>query len=691
MGLLKYFFRASFVLLAPLAASQVTITTTITELVICSTTQYTTTTLSSCPCSPAFSTTNTSQCQTGCCSATTLVSSSASPSASSDQFTIDLTVPLSGGDQTVTLSRVGNTIGIGGDTLIFNLSSSGELRDVSTGDIAFVILPSGAIRKRFEGSVDLLIGTNPPSVASTTAWRRTSDGDLSFIAGESSANPVTLGFGVYLTDDGQIDTTVPIQMYDVSAGLPSDIENGIATQSIVSTSQIASSSQIDSSTSKSAQTSSSSSRSSSLPTYIITQYGSTTTRFTSTADGTIFIIIVLQWSTTTTTLYAAAPTTSFYPFDGSDPTITEVDFLSQYVTTSTIYGSTVFLSTPTVGNIFPTLTAIAQFVQSTYSNITYGPTNATLSAQVDSTLPTVTVYILSAATATITSTSYIPNQFPIVTTTLYGLDPTATVLILSPQYVVYTTTYASTAFTSTVGPSNPTATYIYGVSTPTTTVTLLPPFYNWNVTTITISTPSQTQGLTLSVRQLYPYPPSSPVQFAPTDASVSSQYLVASPTMLSSSYSAWVIGTAPTSLCKFIQVENDLILATDPTTGTRLPNPAYSFTIFPFFGVESSPIYYAMTPDFLANPIALDGGVYWRTIDGQYVYFNATTIQRLQNLNAGFYYVRGPGPYRPVFKNVLSASLSSTYVSASSTVMRLVSSAPTAKRALPTWTIRDSL
>ncbi|KAF3262332.1 hypothetical protein TWF192_007006 [Orbilia oligospora] len=203
-------------LLAPLAAAQsvvyTTSTTTITELVVCTTTQYTIKSLDYCPCTAVFpSVSRCTNCQT--CS-TTLVSptTSSGPYPTGDEFTVDLTIGLDTGYERVTLSRAGNTVGIGGTVITFNLSDSGLLRDVLTGDTVYVILPTGTLRKRFEGSVDLLIGPNPPSTASKTTWYRTSQGELKFEIGKGTSSSITLAFGVALDESDQIDTTVPIQM-----------------------------------------------------------------------------------------------------------------------------------------------------------------------------------------------------------------------------------------------------------------------------------------------------------------------------------------------------------------------------------------------------------------------------------------------------------------------------------------------
>ncbi|KAK6363396.1 hypothetical protein TWF730_000828 [Orbilia blumenaviensis] len=597
MWLLQTIWPFGFFLSHLVAAQSVvylTSTTTVTELVVCTTTQYTTRSLQYCPCTGVFpSITRCTNCQT--CSTTVVSTATSGPTPTGDEFTVDLTVGLATGDERVTLSRVGNTVGIGGAVLTFNLSDSGLLRDVLTGDTVYVILPSGTLQERFEGSVDLLISPSPPSSASKTTWYRTSQGELNFVVGKGTSSAITLAFGVAINENEEIDTTVPIQMYDVSEGVPSDIETGIATQSSVtgvitrsgeepsiisSTSSTTSRSTSSGSTKSSDSTSSSSSstsRSVSTRTIIVTQYGSTTGVSTSTVgNGIVYIIVILLQQTRTITLYGSAPTTSTNQFDQYDPTVTVVDVFSQVITTYTLYGSVGYTSTPTIGSIFPTLTAVAELPQETFTNTTYGPIFSTITLETNSLVPTVTIWLQFTPTTTITATTYIWNQFPILTSTLYGTLPTATELILSPQYRVYETTTATFDSTTTIGPDNPTATISYFIN-PTFTYTSPDITLHWNYSSgqTSTETPSQTPGYTRTIVLHIAYPPASYIRFQPSDANPASpQYFAASTTSIDSyDVVAYYIVTLPKTKCKFIYVDGQLILATNPDTGDRLPYP----------------------------------------------------------------------------------------------------------------------
>ncbi|KAK6332303.1 hypothetical protein TWF696_003023 [Orbilia brochopaga] len=693
MHLLRVFLATALVLLAPRTAAQrtvrVTSTTTITELLVCTTTQFSTTTLDYCPCPSVFpSATTCATCST--CSTTTI-----SPTPSAIGFTIDLTVPLSSGDQVITLSRVGNTVGIGGPILTFNLSSDGVMRDVLTGDTVYVILPNGALHKRFQGSVDLLIGPSPPAAATTMTWTKTSDGELIFIAGKNSASPITLGFGVALADDGSIDTTVPIQMYDVSAGLPSGIDDGSARQSFVTSrpsntatgtrSSSRSTSRISSSRTRTSRGTSSSRSSMSTTTYTIIQYGSTMFTSTSTiAPGFVYVIIQEIQDTVTLTFYGPDGTTTTQRFDRFSPTVTVVDIMSQVITTTTIFGSFGYTSTPTIGSIFPTITAIAQLSQVTVSNITYGPEFSTISLQTNTSDPTVTIFVQLTPTTTITTTTYIWNQFPISTTTIYGSDPTATVLVVSNQYRVYTTETNTFDTTVIIGPDNPTATISFAIN-PTSTYTIEPAILEWNFTTTSTETVDQPPTYTRTIRLHIPYPPASAIRFSPTDAAAGNpQYFDAATTSVLNQYNAWYGFTGDTSQARFIQIGNNLILATDPDTGERLPYPAYPWGFFPLSPL-GSPIYWSLFPvDYTENPSAESGGIPWNRVSGtDFLMLNAAFNQSLQSTSAALWYDGGaPGPYTPYFYSTADAALNGgarTYKTIDMAMMSLTASAPTAR------------
>ncbi|KAJ6259350.1 hypothetical protein Dda_6250 [Drechslerella dactyloides] len=689
---------AVLIFIAPRAAAQrtvfVTSTTTVTELVVCGTTEYTTTTLDYCPCSSIFSTpTNNNPGQI--CTTTTI----SPPAPSATGFTIQLTVPMSAGDQVITLSRVGNTVGIGGQILTFNLSDTGVMRDTLTGDTVYVILPRGAIRKRFEGSVDLLIGPVPPPAATTMTWVRTSDGNLIFVAGQNSANPITLGFGVYLADDGSIDTTVPIQMYDVSAGIPSGIDDGSARQSFVTptrsgtntgTGTGSSQATTRSSTSRRSTRSSASSESSesssiSTRTFTVRQYGSTTFTSSSTlAAGIVYVIIQELQDTVTVTFYGPGGTTTTQQFDQYDPTVTVFDIISQVITTTTIFGSFGYTSTPTIGSIFPTITAIAQLSQVTVSNITYGSEFSTLSQQTNSSDPTVTIFVQLTPTTTITTTTYIWNQFPISTTTIFGTEPTATVLVVSNQYREYTTNTNTFDTTITIGPDNPTATISFAIN-PTSTFTIQPAILEWNFTTTSTETVDQPPTYTRTIRLHIPYPPPSAIRFAPTDAAAGNpQYFAAATTSVLNQYNAWYGFTADTSFARFIQINNNLILATDPDTGDRLPYPAYPWGFFPLSPL-GSPIYWSLFPvDYTENPSAESGGIPWNLVPGtDFLMLNVAFNESLQSTSAALWYDGGaPGPYTPYFYSTADAAAQGgarTYKTIDMAMMSLTASAPTAR------------
>ncbi|KAK6356145.1 hypothetical protein TWF718_000517 [Orbilia javanica] len=617
-------------LVAPLVAAQstvfVTYTTTITEFVVCTTTQYTTTSLDYCPCTAIFpSITRCTNCET---CATTIISTTTSsgPSPTGDGFTVDLTIGLDTGYERVTLSRVGNTVGIGGTVLTFNLSDSGLLRDVLTGDTVYVILPSGSLRKRFEGSVDLLIGPTPPSSASTMTWYKTSSGELKFEIGKGTSSSIALAFGVALDESNQIDTTVPIQMYDVSEGVPSDIETGIAEQSSVtgtepitrsgeepstiSTTSRSSQSTSSGGTESSDDTSSSSSTRRTTRTTIDTRYGPTTGISTTTqGSGVVIIIITLLQATRTATLYGLTPTTSTEPFDPYSPTLTVYNVLSQVVTTLTFYGSVGYTSTPTIGSAFPTLTAIAELPQSTITNTTYGPEFSTISIVQDSLVPTITILVQFTPTTTITTTTYIWNQFPILTTTIYGTLPTATELVKSPQYRFYFTTTATFDSTVTIGPDNPTATISYFIN-PTTTFTEPSITMHWNFTSgqSSTETPPQTPGYTRTVILHIAYPPASYIRFQPSDANPASpQYFAASTTSLTAAgyedVTAWYLLTHAATNCTFVYIDGELILATDPNSGTRLPYPGRLWSFWnPVEPGGVSLLMFVLDPVFEGNP-----------------------------------------------------------------------------------------
>ncbi|EWC45437.1 hypothetical protein DRE_00836 [Drechslerella stenobrocha 248] len=673
-----------------------TTTTTITELISCVTTQYTTTVLDYCPCSAVFpSVTPCVDCSV--CSTTTI-----SPTPSPSGFTIDLTIPFSSGDQFVTLSRIGNTIGIGGQILVFNLSSTGVLRDTLTGDTVFVILPSGAIRKRFEGSVDLLIAPNPPASATIMTWTRTADGELLLSVGQNSANPITLGFGVALADNGSIDTAVPIQMYDLSEGLPTGVDDGRATQSFVTrpvrpTITITRTGSFEFSTTifptgtagtvtiiiyKTA-TSRLASSTVSKRTFTITQYGDSAFTTTSTvAGGIVYIIIQSLQSTTTVTLFGSGATTTTRQFNRFDPIVTIFDIFSQVVTTDTIYGDFGFTSTPITGSRFPTITAIAQLSQVTVSNVTYGPVFSTISLQANTSAPTVTVFVQLTATTTITRTTYIFNQSPVVTTTLFGTLPTATVLVQSDQVRVFTTNTNSFDTTITIGPDNPTATVSVAIN-PTATSTLLPAILEWNFTTTSTETPSQSPGFTRTIRLHIPFPPASAIRFSPTDAAAGDpQYFAAATTSVLNQYNAWEVFSSATSRARFIQLENSLILATDPATGARLPFPALPWGFFPL-SPNGSPIYFSLFPvDFANNPSAQRGAIAWNLVPGtQFLMLNQAFNQTfLIDEDAALWYDGdGVGPYSVHFFSTADALPVGTRVfkTVQPTMLSFTASAPT--------------
>ncbi|KAF3936100.1 hypothetical protein ABW20_dc0108685 [Dactylellina cionopaga] len=682
-----------------------TSTTTITELIVCQTIQYTTTVLDYCPCPIVFSTaTSCSNSQT--CS-TTIITTPL-PTPTTEEFTIDLTVPLDSGDQVITLSRVGNTVGIGGSTITFNLSSDGVMRDVSTGDTVYVILPSGAVRKRFDGSVDLLIGT-PPASGTTMAWSRSGSGELLFYVGQNSANPITLGFGVALASDGSIDDTVPIQMYDISAGLPSDIGDGVASQSIVivtstSTEPIVTITRTGSSdyvttiypsdgsgtitvidydtptsTSTSKSTASTQTSTKTTPTYTITQYGSATGDSTTTlSGGIVYIITTLLQSSDFVTLYGENLTVTTASFDLYDPTITIYNVLSQYITTESIYGTTGYTSTPVIGSLFPTLTAIAQETQVTFTNTTYGPVLSTISLQVDSTLPTVTVFIQFTVNTTVTTTTYIWNQFPILTSTFYYTTPTATVLVLSPQYRFYTTATGTTDLTTTIGPNNPTATVSFQIS-PTTTRTLGYRITEWSLTTTSTETVRQTVGYTRTVLLHVPYPSASAIQFQVPEMPVGSvQYLTAAETQLGSLFDpVSFIYTSSTTFCKFIQFNDSLVLATNYTTGARLPAPMFPWGYFPL-ATFGSGLYFSTS----AELAGISGAMV--------VPFNMVESSRFLKLNdswnastlvaqaANFWYSAGAtNYYTPVFYSTTDATRLGAFNTIGTSVMSFAATAPT--------------
>ncbi|KAF3134846.1 hypothetical protein TWF703_006176 [Orbilia oligospora] len=708
-------------LLAPLAAAQsivyTTSTTTITELVVCTTTQYATKSLDYCPCTAVFpSVSRCTNCQT--CS-TTLVSptTSSGPYPTGDEFTVDLTIGLDTGYERVTLSRVGNTVGIGGTVITFNLSDSGLLRDVLTGDTVYVILPTGTLRKRFEGSVDLLIGPNPPSTASKTTWYRTSQGELKFEIGKSTSSSITLAFGVALDESNQIDTTVPIQMYDVSEGVPSDIETGIAEQSSVtgsvpitrsgeepSTISVTSSSRTSRSTSSTESSdktspSTSSTRTISTRTTIATRYGPTTGISTTTqGSGVVIIIITLLQAIKTATLYGSTATTSTEPFDPYAPTLTVYAVSVQAITTVTFYGSVGYTSTPTIGSVFPTLTAIAELPQVTITNTTYGSQFSTISFQENSLIPTITIYLQFTPTTTITTTSYVWNQFPIVTTTIYGTVPTATELIISNQYREYFTTTATFDSTITIGPDNPTATISFFVN-PTTTFTEGQIILHWNFTSgqTSIETPSQTPGYTRTIILHMAYPAASYIRFQPSDANPASpQYFAASTTSLTaagySGVTAWYLLTRAATNCTFIYLKDELILATDPDSGTRLPFPGRLWS----FWNPVEPTGKSLLMFVLDSVVSVNPSIKSRIMPITTVFANRDlmTVQSgftnylITNQSANFYYNAATGASSTLGDSYTLRLLSTEEIVVSttgrrnslvgSTMMSMTSSAPTA-------------
>ncbi|EPS43394.1 hypothetical protein H072_2623 [Dactylellina haptotyla CBS 200.50] len=648
-----------------------TTTTTITQLVECVTTIFTTTTLDYCPCSATFpSITMCVECRT--CATTTI-----SPLPSGEQFSITLTIPLQSGDQVITLSRVGNTVGIGGSDLIFNLSSDGIIRDVDTGDIVYVILPSGAKRKRFSGAVDLLIGT-PPAAGTYQTWSRTLEGELVFNVISSSGNSITLGFGVAIADDGSIDTTLPIQMYDLSAGQPSNIEDGSASPSFISGTSTSTSS-----TSTSTITSSTTSG----HTYTVTQYGSRTGVSTSTqSNGIVYVVTTLLQSTTTLTLYASTTSISTVPFNSYSPTITVYYILSQYITTSVFYGPSGYTSTPIIGSVFPTLTAFEQISQVTITNTTYGPNFSTLFAQTNISIPTVTYWIQFTPESFITTTKYIYDQYPDITTTLYFTTPTAIVSILRNQYVVFTTQTGTADLTTTFGPDNPTATVSVMIS-PTTTVTLQSVTMVWNLETTSFETISQTPGYTRTVRMYIPYPPASYVRFQPTDATGAAQFFTAESTILDPqpTQTVWFISTGPNTKCKFIQVNDNLILATDPDTGNKLAVPYYPWAYFPL-SPSGSPLYFSNRTQFNQINGALDIPFNYVNTGSNLLKLNASFSSSYLSptptaSGANFFYEPSqPGPYTPFFyKSSDAVQLFGGRSPIGTTEMSFTSSAPTAR------------
>ncbi|KAK6499884.1 hypothetical protein TWF481_010241 [Arthrobotrys musiformis] len=607
----------------------VTSTTTVTKLVVCTTTSYTTRTFDFCPCTGIFpSITKCTNCET--CSTTLVSTTSSGPSPTGNGFTVDLTIALDSGYERVTLSRVGNTVGIGGTVLTFNLSDSGLLRDTLTGDTVYVILPTGSLRKRFEGSVDLLIGSSPPSTASTMTWYKTSPGELGFDIGKGTSSSISLAFGVAVDEDGQIDTTVPIQMYDISEGVPSDIETGIASQSSVtgtsritrsgeepstvsvssSSSKTSRSSSSGSSESSGGASSSSSSSSVSRRTETITQYGPTTGTSTSTLGNSIVYVYVTRLQVTDTdTLYGSASSVYTSPFDQYDPTVTVVDVFSQVTTTSTIYGSVGYTSTPTIGSVYPTITAIAELPQVTITNTTYGPEISTISLETNSLTPTITIWLQLTPTTTITTTTYIWNQFPISTTTIYGTVPTATELVVGNQYRFYSTTTATFDSTITIGPDNPTATISYFIN-PTTTYVMPDVIMHWNFTSgeTSTETPSQTPGYTRTVILHIAYPPASYIRFQPSDANPAlPQYFALATTSVSATeydVTAYYLITRATTKCMFIYVRDQLILATDPDTGNRLARPGRLWSLWsPVEPSGQSLLMFVLDDVFDGNPL----------------------------------------------------------------------------------------
>ncbi|KAK6515219.1 hypothetical protein TWF506_007562 [Arthrobotrys conoides] len=720
MLLLQILYSLSLLLASLTAAQSVvytTSTTTVTELVVCTTTEYTTTSINYCPCTAIFpSVTRCSSCQT--CSTTVISQTTSGPYPTGDGFTVDLTIGLDTGYERVTLSRVGNTVGIGGTVLTFNLSDSGLLRDVLTGDTVYVILPTGALRKRFEGSVDLLIGPNPPSTASKTTWYRTSRGELKFEVGKGTSGSITLAFGVALDEDDQIDTTVPIQMHDVSEGVPSDIETGIAEQSSVtgsvpitrsgeepstiSTISSSRSSRSTLSTESSDETSSSSTsntRTISTRTAITTRYGPTPgISITTQGSGIVIVIITLLQATRTATLYGPTVTTSTEPFDPYAPTLTVYFVSIQAITTVTFYGSVGYTSTPTIGSVFPTLTAVAELPQVTVTNTTYGPQFSTISFQENSLVPTITIYLQFTPTTTITTTSYIWNQFPIITTTIYGTLPTATELIISNQYREYFSTTATFDSTITIGPDNPTATISFFIN-PTFTFTERNVTLHWNYSLgyTSTETPSQTPGYTRTVILHVPYPAASYIRFQPSDANPASpQYFAVSTTSLTAAgydgVNAWYLLTRAATNCTFIFLKDELILATDPDSGARLAFPARLWSFYnPVEPTGSSLFMFVLDPVFTANPSISSRSVPITTV---FANTDLMTVQSgftnylITNQSANFYYNAATGASSTLGDSYTLRLLSTEEIVVpttgrrnslvGSTMMSLTSSAPTA-------------
>ncbi|KAF3904968.1 hypothetical protein AA313_de0200344 [Arthrobotrys entomopaga] len=696
----------SLVLMLPTALGQSVVYTTasitVTEVAMCTTTQFTTKILDICPCSSVFPTVSTCKnCLT--CTTTTI-----GPRPSVEAFKITLTVPLDSGDESVTLSRVGNTVGIGGPILYFNITSDGALMDVDTGEIVYVILPSGSHRKRFDDSIDLLIGT-PPSSATYRTWGETNNGELALTAKSSSGRIYTLGFGVALANDGTIDKTVPIQMYDTGSTIPTNLEPASPSESDViistsskgpiTTSSISSDITSDESSTSSASTSSTSSTTSSSTkngkTYTITQYGSTTgISSTTLSNRDVYVITTKIQATVTITFYASLTSISTASFNNYFPTVTVYDVLSQAITTETHYGPNGYTSTPVIGSIYPTLTAIAQLSQVTVTNTTYGPSFSTIFAQTDDALPTVTYWIQFVPSTTSTTTEYIYNLNPVYNTTLYYTTPTASVFVFTTQYRIFTTNTGPSDITTTIGPSNPTATVSVMIS-PTTTVTLPSISVVWTLSTTSSSIVPQTPGYTLTIQLYIPWPSSSYVRFQPSDATGSAQFFTVSSTTLRAqpTETVYYLFTGSNSKCQFIQVNNNLVLATDPLTGNRLPEPQYPFGYLPPEPMGSN-LFFANLSQFDTIDSIVVVGFNYVSAGSNFLQLNSafssseltgsvTTRGATRAISGNFWYEGSTtGPYTPMFYRTTDAAIQppvGKWTTIGTTEMSMTNSAPTAR------------